>query len=106
MYNTEIGIDINKAIALLNANELVAIPTETVYGLASNALSTEAVMKIFEAKSRPFFNPLILHLAAVEQIEQYAFIDKVSLLLNKIRILQLGFCVLRLDSLAQRMVES
>ena len=60
MYNTEIGTDIERAIALLNANELVAIPTETVYGLASNALSNEAVVKIFEAKNRPFFNQLIL----------------------------------------------
>ena len=83
MFTTQIGTDIDKAIALLNANEVVAIPTETVYGLAGNALSNEAVIKIFEAKNRPFFNPLILHLADVEQIEQYAFMDEISLQLAK-----------------------
>ncbi len=81
MYNTEIGIDIDKAVALLNANEVVAIPTETVYGLAGNALKNEAVIKIFEAKKRPFFNPLILHLASVELIEKFAWVDEISLLL-------------------------
>lgn len=84
MYNTKIGNDIDEAIALLNANELVAIPTETVYGLAGNALQTGVVAKIFEAKSRPFFNPLILHLATIKQINEYAFLDEISLqLANK-----------------------
>jgi len=78
MFTTATGTDIDKAIALLNANEVVAIPTETVYGLAGNALSNDAVVKIFEAKNRPFFNPLILHLASIEQIEQYAFLDDIS----------------------------
>lgn len=63
-----IGKDINKAAALLEAGELVAIPTETVYGLAANALNESAVVKIFEAKNRPFFDPLIVHLANIEQI--------------------------------------
>lgn len=81
MHHTQIGTDIDKAIALLKANEVVAIPTETVYGLAGNALSNDAVVKIFEAKNRPFFNPLIVHLAAVEQIEKYAYVDELSLLL-------------------------
>lgn len=79
MFTTKIGTNINEAVALLNANELVAIPTETVYGLASNALQAEAVVKIFEAKNRPFFNPLILHLASIEQIEQYAYLDEISI---------------------------
>lgn len=56
-----IGTDIDFCIELLNKNELVAIPTETVYGLAGNGLSSDAVAKIFEAKKRPFFDPLILH---------------------------------------------
>lgn len=56
-----IGTDVEKAIQLLNHNELVAIPTETVYGLAANALEEEAITKIFEAKNRPFFDPLIIH---------------------------------------------
>jgi L-threonylcarbamoyladenylate synthase len=83
MFNTTIGTDINEAITILNANELVAIPTETVYGLAANALNTAAVAKIFEAKNRPFFNPLIIHLANIEQIHQYAILDEMSLLLAK-----------------------
>lgn len=76
---TQIGTDITQAAQLLQANEIVAIPTETVYGLAGNALQTEAVVKIFEAKNRPFFNPLIIHVTNVEQISLYANIDDVSL---------------------------
>lgn len=78
MFTTTTGTDVNKTIALLNANEVVAIPTETVYGLAGNALNNDAVVKIFEAKNRPFFNPLILHLASIEQIEKYAYLDTIS----------------------------
>jgi L-threonylcarbamoyladenylate synthase len=81
MYTTKIGTDLDEAIAVLNASELVAIPTETVYGLAANALDVAAVSKIFEAKNRPFFNPLILHFATVNQIEQYAELDETSKLL-------------------------
>ena len=50
---------------------LVAIPTETVYGLGANGLNEEAVAKIFEAKGRPQDNPLILHIAGPEQIELF-----------------------------------
>lgn len=57
----EIGTDIEKAAALLREGKLVAIPTETVYGLAANALDTDAVLRIFEAKNRPHFDPLIVH---------------------------------------------
>ena len=59
---TEIGEDIHKAAELLKAGSVVAIPTETVYGLAANALSETAIVKIFEAKDRPFFDPLIVHI--------------------------------------------
>lgn len=76
---TEIGTDLQKAASLLNNDELVAIPTETVYGLAGNALSEKAVAKIYAAKNRPSFNPLILHIAHLDQIEQYAIADKISL---------------------------
>jgi L-threonylcarbamoyladenylate synthase len=62
--HTEIGPDIDKAARLLEAGELVAIPTETVYGLAANALNAKAVARIFEVKSRPYFDPLIVHLSA------------------------------------------
>ncbi len=61
---TEIGHDVEKAALLLEAGELVAIPTETVYGLAANALNAKAVARIFEVKNRPHFDPLIVHLGA------------------------------------------
>lgn len=57
----KIGKDITAAKALLEKGLLVAIPTETVYGLAANGLDAVAVASIFEAKQRPSFNPLILH---------------------------------------------
>lgn len=59
---------IEKAGALLRAGEVVAIPTETVYGLAANAYDGEAVSKIFKAKGRPQDNPLIVHIAKVETL--------------------------------------
>ncbi len=68
----EIGTDIEKAAALLSRGELVAIPTETVYGLAANALSSEAVLKVYTAKGRPAFNPLIVHVASVAEFSRYA----------------------------------
>ncbi len=69
---TIISSDLQQAIAYLQAGETVAIPTETVYGLAANALDEKAVLKIFEAKQRPFFDPLIVHIDSVERIEKYA----------------------------------
>jgi L-threonylcarbamoyladenylate synthase len=62
LFSTKIGTELEPAIHFLSANEVVAIPTETVYGLAANALSENAVLKIFEAKNRPHFNPLIVHI--------------------------------------------
>ncbi len=57
---------------LLARGELVAIPTETVYGLAANALNAQAVAKIFEVKNRPTFDPLIVHTYSIGQLEKYA----------------------------------
>jgi L-threonylcarbamoyladenylate synthase len=68
----ETGNDIERAISLLKAGELVAIPTETVYGLAGNALNSAAVAKIFEAKNRPHFDPLIIHVNGLEAVGKYA----------------------------------
>lgn len=76
---TAIGTDITIAAGFLQAGELVAIPTETVYGLAANALNPAAVAKIYAAKNRPSFNPLILHLANASQITDYAVADEMSL---------------------------
>lgn len=67
-----ISKDIKKAVALLNQNELVAIPTETVYGLAGNIYSEQAVKNIFATKKRPFFNPLIVHIPNAEALEDIA----------------------------------
>lgn len=77
--DTHIGKDIQIAAAFLKAGELVAIPTETVYGLAANALSESSVAKIYAAKNRPNFNPLILHVANIVQMQKYAFVDEISL---------------------------
>ena len=66
----EIGSDILKASALLRNGEIIAIPTETVYGLAANAFNTRAVARIFEIKSRPYFDPLIVHSHSIESIER------------------------------------
>ncbi len=59
--------DLAVAAGLLAGGEVVAIPTETVYGLAANALDPEAVRRIFEAKGRPMDNPLIVHIADIAQ---------------------------------------
>lgn len=58
-----------KAAAFIQAGEVVAFPTETVYGLGANGLNSEAVAKIFAAKGRPNDNPLILHIADVKDVE-------------------------------------
>jgi L-threonylcarbamoyladenylate synthase len=70
-FTTEISPETAPALAHLRSNQLVAIPTETVYGLAANALSEEAVLKIFEAKQRPFFDPLIIHTASLSAVNQW-----------------------------------
>ncbi len=57
-----------KAAVLLKNNEVVAVPTETVYGLAANAMNVEAVRKIFAAKGRPQDNPLILHIGSFDML--------------------------------------
>ena len=67
----EVGKDINKAKYLLEQGELVAIPTETVYGLAANALDLQAVTGIFKAKNRPEFDPLIIHVPSLEKARRY-----------------------------------
>lgn len=61
---------VNAAVRLLEAGELVGVPTETVYGLAANALDEGAVAKVFEVKERPSFDPLIVHLSRREEIRE------------------------------------
>ncbi len=66
-----IGNDIDQARTILSNGGLVAIPTETVYGLAGNALDPEAVTKIFEVKNRPSFDPLIVHVSSLDKASLY-----------------------------------
>lgn len=73
---TERDEAVRRAVELLGRGEAVALPTETVYGLAADALREEAVLKIFQAKSRPRFDPLIVHLPEADAVEHVAFIDE------------------------------
>jgi L-threonylcarbamoyladenylate synthase len=72
-----------EAAAALRAGKLVALPTETVYGLAADAANGEAVALIFEAKGRPRFNPLICHVTDVSMARRYATFDAPAELLAK-----------------------
>jgi L-threonylcarbamoyladenylate synthase len=67
------GKNIAKAAQILKKGGLVAIPTETVYGLAADARNSRAVAKIYAAKQRPSFNPLIIHFAVKEQLSKYIY---------------------------------
>ena len=69
---TVISTDRAAAVELLQKGELVALPTETVYGLAADALNPIAVAKIFKAKERPRFDPLIVHLPSRDWLERIA----------------------------------
>lgn len=64
-----------KAIKLLREGKVVALPTETVYGLAADAFNPDAVAKIFEAKERPRFDPLIVHLPNRKVLDEIAIVD-------------------------------
>ncbi len=76
--------NIETAAKEIIAGEIVAFPTETVYGLGADGLNPTAVAKIFEAKQRPSFNPLILHIASRDQLKELVIIesDKVYKLIN------------------------
>ena len=78
--------NIKKAIYLLNKNHCVAIPTETVYGLAANAYSDKATLKIFKLKKRPKANPLIVHYSKIQDLEKDCEIN------NNFRKLYSKFC--------------
>lgn len=66
-----IGTDINQASLYLNKGDLVAIPTETVYGLAANAFNPNAIAAVFEAKNRPTFDPLIVHTHELAKVYEF-----------------------------------
>lgn len=73
------GEGIARAALLLRSGALVALPTETVYGLAADAKNDRAVARIFEAKGRPRFNPLIVHVADLETAQTLARFDPMAL---------------------------
>ncbi|WP_420149784.1 L-threonylcarbamoyladenylate synthase [Spirosoma sp.] len=66
----QIGTDLQVAKKLLEAGNVIGIPTETVYGLAGNALNPDAVLKIFQVKNRPSFDPLIVHTDSIHKLDQ------------------------------------
>ena len=70
--------DLPQAAALLRAGGLVAFPTETVYGLGADATNTNAVDRIYQAKGRPRFNPLIVHVADLEMAETFAHFTELA----------------------------
>ncbi|WP_273720768.1 MULTISPECIES: L-threonylcarbamoyladenylate synthase [unclassified Bartonella] len=69
---------IKQAVALLEQGKLVALPTETVYGLAGDATNGRAVASIFSTKRRPQFNPLIAHVSSIDMAQRYVEIDFLS----------------------------
>ena len=75
LVRAESGEGCAKAIKLLREGEVVALPTETVYGLAADALNAAAVAKIFEAKERPRFDPLIVHLPNRKVLNEIAIVE-------------------------------
>jgi len=68
---TQIGTDVHVAAEFLEAGNVVGIPTETVYGLAGNALNPDAVLTIFRVKNRPAFDPLIIHTDSLQKVRQF-----------------------------------
>ncbi len=77
--------DLNYAAELLQRGEVVAFPTETVYGLGANALDENAVNKIFQAKGRPSDNPLIVHISSLEMLDNLVaeIPEKAEILMKK-----------------------
>lgn len=82
MMKTEIGKDWKRAASLLEGGAVVAIPTETVYGLAGNALDDRAVSKIFAVKNRPSFDPLIIHTSDFDRVGEW--VDEIPLAAEKL----------------------
>ncbi|RAJ92497.1 L-threonylcarbamoyladenylate synthase [Larkinella arboricola] len=66
-----VGTDVQKAKEFLEQGEVIGLPTETVYGLAGNALNPDAVLKIFKVKNRPSFDPLIVHTDSLDKAETF-----------------------------------
>ena len=67
------SVNLTQAVDILKSGGLLAIPTETVYGLAGNALDETVVLQVFKVKNRPAFDPMILHIPEISHLEKYAF---------------------------------
>jgi L-threonylcarbamoyladenylate synthase len=80
----EMAVVVDRAVALLREGEVVALPTETVYGLAADATRADAAVKIFEAKERPFFDPLIVHLPDRSWLGRVAQFDDTMVLVDEL----------------------
>ncbi|MGB3018017.1 MAG: Sua5/YciO/YrdC/YwlC family protein, partial [Ignavibacteria bacterium] len=82
---TVITKDTRVVAETLASGEVACVPTETVYGLGANALNEKAVVKIYETKDRPRFNPIIVHISRKEEFEKYGknIPDKVYRLAEK-----------------------
>ncbi len=80
VYDLNTGFDagIDDAARVIASGGLVAMPTETVYGLGANALDGDAVRRIFEVKGRPSDNPLIVHISEISQAERYALVTPLA----------------------------
>jgi L-threonylcarbamoyladenylate synthase len=74
-------VDLQQAATILRSNNLVAIPTETVYGLAGNGMSDIACKKIYIVKNRPQINPLIMHISSLKMLEEICYINKTAITL-------------------------
>ena len=75
--------NLHKAKIILDKGDVVAVPTETVYGLAANAYNSKAIKKIYALKKRPSNNPLIIHFKSIEDIKKEVVINKNFLKLVK-----------------------
>ena len=72
ILSKRITTDISAAARLLTEGQLVAFPTETVYGLGADALNPDAVRRVYEAKSRPLGHPLIIHVGSTHLLDELA----------------------------------
>ena len=68
--------NLNKAKKLLRKNNIIVVPTETVYGLAGNAYSNSSIKKIYKLKKRPKINPLIIHYYDIKSAKRDVYINK------------------------------
>ena len=76
-------VNLNKAKKLLRKNNIIVVPTETVYGLAGNAYSNASIKKIYKLKNRPKINPLIIHYSNIKSLKLDAHIDEKFIKLYK-----------------------